>query len=680
MLEELRRRNVYYKRETYEHDYPHCWRCKTQLLFRAVDEWYINMSWREEIMKIVHQIRWIPDYGKDLELDWLANMHDWMISKKRYWGLALPIFSCECGWFDVIGGKEELKARAVAGWEQFEGHSPHRPWVDAIRIRCEKCGGQAARIPDVGNPWLDAGIVPYSTVRYNSDREYWKKWIPADLVLECFPGQFRNWFYALLAMSAMMEQTPPFRTLLGHAFVRDEKGEEMSKSGPNSIVFDEGAEKAGVDAMRWLFCRQNPSNNLNFGYTLTEQVRRKVFNTWWNTLSFFISYARTDDFDPALPKVPVAERQDLDRWILSRLQELLATANERLAEYDAPSLVRAAEEFIDALSTWYVRRSRRRFWRPKNPHDRDKLAAYQTLHEALVALCKALAPVVPFLTERFYQRLVRDVDPAAPESVHHCDYPQPDPALHDEALSREMDAAMQIVSAALALREARQLRVRLPLSEMIVLPADETQANALRRFEAHVLDELNIKKLTIAKDLGALVSYEIKPNMKLLGPKYGKDAGAIRKLLERESPASVAQAVAKGAPLKLESDGRGWELLPEEIVVVKKEAAGCAVSEERGLAVALDIRITPELEREGLSRDIVRHIQQIRKELDLDLMDHINVAYETADEVLLQAIAENRPHIRGETLCNDLFPGHSESAKEITLSGRDIRLTVQKVG
>jgi isoleucyl-tRNA synthetase len=681
VLEELRRRNVYYKREMYEHDYPHCWRCKTQLLFRAVDEWYINMSWREEIMKLVHAIRWIPEYGKDLELDWLANMHDWMISKKRYWGLALPIFTCECGWFDVIGGKEELKARAVAGWEQFEGHSPHRPWVDAIRIRCGKCGGQAARIPDVGNPWLDAGIVPYSTVRYNRDREYWKKWIPADLVLECFPGQFRNWFYALLAMSAMMEQVPPFRTLLGHAFVRDEKGEDMSKSGPNSILFGEGAEKAGVDAMRWLFCRQNPSNNLNFGYTLTEQVRRKLFNTWWNTVSFFVSYARTDDFDPALPEVPVAERQDLDRWILSRLQELLTTANERMAEYDAPSLVREAEEFIDSLSTWYVRRSRRRFWRPKDPNDRDKLAAYQTLYEALVALCKALAPIVPFITEWFYQRLVRDVDPAAPESVHHCDYPQPDAALHDEALSREMEVAMQIVSAALALREARQLRVRLPLSEMIVLLADETQAKALRRFEAHILDELNIKKLTIAKDLGALVSHEIKANMKLLGPKYGKEAERLREGLEKlaaeQSAAWVADQVLKKNPIKL---GGGEELLAEEIIVVRKETAGWAISEDRGLTVALDIRVTPELEREGLSRDIVRHIQQIRKELDLDLMDQVNVAYETADEVLRRAIEENRRYIRGETLCRDLFPGHSESAKEITLSGRDIRLMVQKIG
>jgi isoleucyl-tRNA synthetase len=679
VLEELRKRNVYYKKENYEHDYPHCWRCATQLLFRSVDEWYISMSWREEIMENVQKIRWIPDYGKDLELDWLANMHDWMISKKRYWGLALPIYSCDCGWFDVIGGKEELKARAVEGWNQFDGHSPHRPWVDAVKIRCEKCGKAVGRIPDVGNPWLDAGIVPYSTVRYNTDRAYWEKWTPADLVLECFPGQFRNWFYALLAMSTMMENKPPFKTLLGHALVRDEKGAEMHKSSGNAIWFDEAAEKMGVDAMRWLYCRQNPTNNLNFGYTLADQVKRKVFNTWWNVFSFFVSYARTDDFDPRAPKVPAAERQDLDRWILSRLQEFLRTANDRLAEFDAPMVTRAAEELIDALSTWYVRRSRRRFWRPKDSGDKDKLAAYQTLHEVLVALSQALAPLVPFITEKFYQRLVRDVDPQAPVSVHLCDYPRPDPALHDEALSREMDAAMQVVSAVLALREARQLRVRLPLSEMIVVPANESQAKALVRFRDHVLDELNIKSLRVERDAAALVRYEIKPNMKLLGPKYGKEGGKVRELLGKQDPAAVARAAAAGQPVKLEADGKTWELLPDEIVVQKHEAENMAVTEDHGLMVAINTLITPELEKEGLSRDLVRHIQQMRKEADFDLLDRIQVAWETEDETLREVLALHGEHISGETLCVKLYPGHSESAKEIKLGGKTIRLAVEKV-
>jgi len=298
VLEKLRAKELYYKKEKYAHDYPHCWRCATPLVFRAVDEWYIDMSWRDEIMEVTKQIRWIPEWGKDQELNWLENMADWMISKKRFWGLALPIFECECGHFDVIGGREELKERAVKGWEKFEGNSPHRPWVDNIHIKCEKCGKDVERIGDVGNPWLDAGIVPYSTVGYNSDKEYWQKWIPADLVLECFPGQFRNWFYALLAMSTMMEGVKPFKTLLGHALVRDEHGKEMHKSAGNAIWFDEAVEKMGADVMRWIYCGHNSTNNLNFGYGIGEQVSRRVFSTWWNVYSFFVNYARLDGFEP----------------------------------------------------------------------------------------------------------------------------------------------------------------------------------------------------------------------------------------------------------------------------------------------------------------------------------------------------------------------------------------------
>lgn len=678
VLEELRKRQVYYREENYEHDYPHCWRCATPLLFRAVDEWYINMSWRGEIMEVAKKIRWKPEYGLDLELDWLANMHDWMISKKRYWGLALPIFECRCGWFDVIGSQEELKARAVEGWQEFAGHSPHRPWVDAVKIKCGECGAKVSRIPDVGNPWLDAGIVPYSTVKYMSDREYWRKWIPADLVLECFPGQFRNWFYALLAMSTMMENIAPFKTLLGHASVRDEKGEEMHKSRGNAIWFDEAAEKMGVDTMRWIFCRQNPNNNLNFGYSLADQVRRRVFNTWWNVCSFFVSYARADEFDPAIPPVPVAERQDLDRWILSRTQEFLEIANERMADFDAPAVTRAAEELIEALSTWYVRRSRKRFWRPKDPADRDKLAAYQTLYGVLVDLCKALAPVVPFISEELYQRLVRDVDPAAPLSVHLCDYPKPDAALHDESLSREMDAVLQIVSQALSLREERQLRVRLPLSEMIVVPGNAVQSRAVERFRNDILDELNIKKLTIAKELSMAVRYEVKANLKLLGPKYGKAAGRIEELLRREDAAQVAGRVAQGQSVLLHDNENHFELLPEEIFVQRVERPDLAMSEAGGLKVALDTVITPDLEYEGFARDLVRHIQQLRKEADLDLLDRIEVAYVTSDPTLTEVIRRYGDYIKGETLCSRLFVGSLNGTKEVKLSGRVITLGLRK--
>lgn len=680
VLDGLRERGRYYKKGRILHRYPHCWRCKTKLLFRAVDEWFIRMDWRDEIKEVAKQIRWMPEYGLDLELDWLNNMGDWMISKKRYWGLALPIYECgECGTFEVIGSRQELAERAVEGWDDFDGHSPHRPWIDAVKIACGKCGKPVSRIPDVGNPWLDAGIVPYSTVRYNTDREYWEKWIPADLVLECFPGQFRNWFYALLAMSTMMEGIPPFRTLLGHALVKDEEGKDMHKSEGNAIWFDEAAGKMGVDAMRWLYCRQNPTLNLNFGYGVADQIKRRVFNTWWNVYSFFVSYAIADEFDPKTPPVPVAERQDMDRWLLAKLTSLVRTGRESLSTYDAPALVRAAEEFVDGLSTWYVRRCRRRFWRPKSSDDRDKLAAYQTLYEALVTLAKVLAPVTPFLAEKMYQNLVRAVDPEAPESVHHTDYPEFDASLDDPTLAEEMDAALKIVSLALSVRESKSIRVRQPLSEMVVVSAAPAPRRAAERFRDHVLEELNVKDLRVAETTAAFAEYSVQPDGRLLGPKYGRDLGAIRTALAAMDPGAVAKAVSAGEKVAVEAGGRTFELLPEEVMVKESFPERFATGEDRGLVVLLDTTITPELLREGFARDVVRHVQTMRRDLDLDLTDRIVVTYATEDETLAAAVEEHADSIRGETLADRIEAGAAADGREVKLSGLAITLHVAKI-
>ncbi len=685
MIGDLRERGFYLKKERYEHDYPHCWRCGTKLLFRAVDEWYISMAWRDEIAKVAKQIRWIPGHGLDQELDWLTNMGDWMISKKRYWGLALPIWTCPEGHFDVIGSREELRARATAGWDAFEGRSPHRPWVDAVRIACGTCGKDAGRIPDVGNPWLDAGIVPYSTVRYGTDREYWKKWIPADLVLECFPGQFRNWFYALLAMSAMMENLPPFRTLLGHALVRDEKGEEMHKSAGNAIGFDEAAEKMGVDTLRWIYLRQSPVANLNFGYGIADAVKRRFFNTWWNVYAFFTNYARSDRFDPGRTAVPVAERQDIDRWILSRLHELVRLGRDRLGDFDTPALARAAEVFVDALSTWYVRRCRRRFWRAREAGDRDKLAAYQTLHEVLVALAKILAPLVPFTAEAMYQNLVRSWDALAPESVHHCAYPEPDAAAHDEALAREMDAALRIVSAVLALREKRSLRVRQPLSSLTIATTDPTLRRAAQRFEPHLLDELNLKTLHLQAEAGGAIRVDVKPNFKTLGERYGKDRGLYIQALKgalQEGRERVALAIEKGTAQVPLPDGTVWHIQPDEVLLQKGTAPGMenlALAEHPGFSLLLDTIVTPELEREGIARDLVRHIQQARGDLDLDFVARIRVTIQSDAVPLAQAIHAHRPYILKETLADDLREGPAPGGKPIDLCGMDIRLRVEAI-
>ena len=681
IVDNLKGKGLVVEVERYPHRYPHCWRCNTELLYRLVDEWFIGMSWRDEIMKVVDDIRWIPSYGRDREMDWLENMRDWMISKKRFWGLALPIFDCSCGNFEVIGSREELAERAVEGWEEFEGNSPHRPWIDAVKIACAKCGKPVSRIPDVGNPWLDAGIVPYSTTKYHSDRDYWSKWMPAELVLECFPGQFRNWFYALLAMSVMMEGKAPFKTLLGHALVRDEQGQEMHKSLGNSIAFEEAADKMGVDVMRWSFCRQNPSNNMNFGYQVGNQIRSKIFGTFWNVYAFFVNYARLDGFDPATAQVPIEDRQDIDRWLLSRLHDLTALANRCLTEFDTCTLVRQAEVFLEDLSNWYVRRNRRRFWRPRSSDDTDKLAAYQSLYQTLTTLAKLLAPITPFVCETMYQNLVRSFDDDAPESVHHCDYPRAEDIPHDDRVGEEMDAIIGVISRALSLRERHKLRVRQPLRELIVNCDEELTSRAVKNFRQQLLDELNVKSLTVTRDLAERQKIAIKGNFKSLGPKFHQDIKAIAAALAKVDATAIAKEVEAGREISLtDSDsGKSWALGPGDIIIERSWPEGLAVAEPPGVLIALDVQISEELFREGLARDLVRHIQQIRKEIDLEIQDHITVSYASDSEEVGQAVAEHGEYICSETLCDDLSAGSADDGKGISIAGKAVSLNVTRV-
>ncbi len=498
VFDSLKAKHLLVNVEEYPHIYPFCWRTGDELVFRLVDEWFINMDWRDEIKDVTRQIRWLPPSidGEEREVEWLTNMRDWLISKKRFWGLALPIWVDEkTGEFTVIGSLAELKERAVAGWDEFAGHTPHRPWIDRVKIKNPKTGNLMSRVPDVGNPWLDAGIVSFSTLEYNTNRDNWRKWYPGDLVLECFPGQFRNWFYSMLSMATMMDNSPPFKTLFGHRLVMNEDGKPMHKSDGTAIWFEEAAEQLGVDTMRWMYLAQNPASDLRFGTRHpnhpvvlqtpegpieqtregvptcevvskpADEIRRQVLIPLWNTYAFFVNYARLDEFDPHAPAVPVAERPEIDRWILSNLQSLIAVANKGFQEFDTASVCRQAAEFIDDLSNWYIRRNRRRFWRSRDAGDRDKLAAYQTLYSVLVELTKLLAPMIPFLTERMYANLVKSWRPDAPESVHLCDYPQPDQKLLDPELNTRMAAAQRLVRLGHKLRDDANLRVRQPLAE-----------------------------------------------------------------------------------------------------------------------------------------------------------------------------------------------------------------------
>ncbi|HUQ72614.1 MAG TPA: class I tRNA ligase family protein, partial [Planctomycetaceae bacterium] len=470
VIEELKRKHLLVAVEQYPHIYPFCWRTGDELVFRLVDEWFINMDWRDEIMDVTRQIQWLPEsiQGQEREVEWLSNMRDWMISKKRYWGLALPIWinPNDPSDFEVMGSLAELKERAVEGWNDFAGHTPHKPWIDGVKIKSAKTGAVLSRIPDVGNPWLDAGIVPFSTLGFNTHPDYWKRWYPADLVTECFPGQFRNWFYSMLSLSTMMQhgrtddpaEKKPFKTLLGHRLVMNEAGKPMHKSDGTAIWFEEAAEQLGVDTMRWLYLQQNPATDLRFGtrhpekrVTLqtvdgprettidgvptcavesgpADEVRRQVLLPLWNSYGFFINYARLDGFDPRMAAVPFAERPHLDQWILTNLQDTIDKVRNGLEAYDSPAACQALAKFIDDLSNWYIRRNRKRFWRSRDAGDRDKLAAYQTLYAVLVTTTKLLAPLTPFLADRMYQNLVTTWDKSAPESVHLCPFPVADAA------------------------------------------------------------------------------------------------------------------------------------------------------------------------------------------------------------------------------------------------------------
>ena len=673
----LKAKGLLVAKEKYPHVYPHCWRCKSELVFRPVDEWFIRMDWRDRIERTVPTIKWIPEEGEARELDWLHNMGDWMISKKRFWGLALPIWVCgDCSHFTIIGSREELKERAVEGWDIFEGHSPHRPYVDAVKIRCEKCGKLATRVEDVGNPWLDAGIVPFSTMRYSTDRAYWEKWFPADLVLESFPGQFRNWFYSMLAMSAMIDGRAPFKALLGHALVRDARGEEMHKSKGNSIAFDEAAEVFGAEVMRYIYAEQKTAQNLNFpdlhptgnvGQTIDGEARRKLL-TFWNCYSFFVMYATADNWKPGNTTLPVTN--ELDRWVLSRLQRLIESAHKAFDSFEHYRLIEAFQIFDEEFSNWYLRRSRRRFWG-------SEADAYQTIYTVLTTVTRVMAPALPFLTEEIYQNLVCSVDPSAPASVHLTSYPQVDASLIDEALEQSIDAVIRIKNLALSLRTQSKTKIRQPLSTLYVRPKDAADRRVLENpeYAAQILEETNVKKLILIDDESTMVTIRLKPDTKKIGPRAGKHLKAIAQALELVD----AKKAMSGEPCTVNVEGQPFGLAADEILISFEGPETLKAMLEQGTFLALDTTLTPELLQEGLARDFNRLVQEQRKTLNLDISDRIAVSY-VASPRIAEAIATHAAFLRNELLAERLEPAStSNGGAKLALSGEEIWVQITRV-
>ena len=521
----------------YTHRYPACWRCKTELVWKVTYEWYIAMdikedngkTLREQMVDVAKKIQWHPEFGLERELDWLSNMHDWLISKKnRYWGLALPIFECKkCGAFEVIGSKEELEKRAVLGWKEFEGRSPHKPYIDEVKIKCGKCSETVSRVDDVGNVWLDAGIVPFSTyidpktkkLSYTTDKKYWQDWFPAQFITESFPGQFKNWFYSMIAMSTVLEKKNPFELVLGYASMLGEDARPMHKSWGNSIEFNEGADKIGVDVMRWMFSVHNPEQNLLFGYHRADETRRRFHLMLWNIYNFFVTYALVDEWKSG-KALKVNPEHILDKWILSRFNNTLNTVTKSLEEYSAQKGASEIESFVNDLSLWYVRRSRDRIG-PSAEDKKDKDACYSTLYFVLVNLSKILAVFIPFISEEIYTNLTGE------ESVHLSDWPKADTKLIDEKLEQEIVLGRQIVEAAHALRKQAEVKVRIPIKEMKYSGPKEISEDVLKI----VRDEINTYNLSFDKKTD-IYTVNAKTSDDNLDLQFGLARDIVRKIQE----------------------------------------------------------------------------------------------------------------------------------------------------
>lgn len=565
------------KVEKYKHRYPACWRCKTELVWRVVDEWYIAMDpLREDMKRVAKKINWIPSFGMARELDWLENMHDWLISKRnRYWGLALPIWECEkCGHFDVIGSKDELKERAIEGWKLFEGKSPHKPQIDEVKIKCAKCGNKVSRIEPVGNPWLDAGIVPFSTISednrsanfektssrplYLTDRERWKEWFPADFITESFPGQFKNWFYSLIAMSTVLENEEPFKTVLGYATLLAEDGRPMHKSWGNSIEFNEGAARIGVDVMRWMYLRQNPNENLLFGYKTADEVRRRFHLKLWNVYNFFVTYANLDGWKPtSVKKAKDSSGNPLDRWILVRLSQTINKVEDALDKYDSPTACTLLEIFLDDLSNWYIRRSRERVGFVARS-EKDKDMFYTTCYRVLTVFSQVLAPFIPFISESIYRNLTKEA------SVHLKEWP--DLSVFDDDLIKKMDYARRICEVAHSGRKEKGIAVRQPLLEV------KTNVGDLGDEMADIIcKEINVKKVRWG-DEG--YPEEVKAELDLTITDELKEEANARELIRKIQQERKNQGIMISMPVRVTSP---WLPSSEKLVRLVKTVTQAVV-------------------------------------------------------------------------------------------------------
>ena len=678
IITDLKKRGLLVYVEDYPHIYPHCWRSGDELVFRLVEEWYINMDWRGKIKNIVDDIEWIPTWGREREHEWLDNMSDWMISKKRFWGLALPIWTFDDGSFHVVGSKDELKQLSVEGWNEYDGQSPHRPWIDKVKIRHPETGLVGTRVLDVGNPWLDAGIVPFSTLGYLTDNDYWKRWFPGDFVTECFPGQFRHWFYSMLAMSALLEEKAPFKTLLGHALVKDETGRDMHKSWGNAIWFDEAAEKMGVDVMRWMYARQNLENNLLFGYRTADDVRKKLI-TFWNVYSFFATYAAVDNFDPETDgNLEEDFLTILDKWILAKMHLLIRDGRKAMDQYNVFIFMKLFELFLDDVSNWYVRRNRRRFW--KSEDDSDKKAAYATLYHVLVNTIKCLSPILPFTTETVYQNLVKHMHSDTCESVHLTDFPDENEKWINDDLIKKVDTLKKLVELGRSARSDSNQKIRQPLAKVLFALEDDDLANFIIENQGIILDELNVKGIERITNADELITYKIRPNLKTLGQRYGSGLSIIRAALESSAEDKWINEFQRNGQIKIGTQDGEFILEKDDIFIDTIADEGFSAASGNGLTVGLSLELTRELVQEGIVRDMVRQVQNLRRDANLAVEDRIRVFWDL-DGGIASALGKFSVYFCSETLTKSIGRKFKEGDHHgiIEIQGEQIKIGIEKV-
>ena len=672
VLKDLDGRGLLYDAPKFEHSYPHCWRCDTPLIYYARESWFIKMTEvKDDLIANNNTINWIPEsIGKGRFGDWLENVQDWGISRNRYWGTPLNIWECECGHQHSIGSIEELKEMSDNCPDEIE---LHRPYIDEVTIKCPCCGKQMHRVPEVIDCWFDSGSMPFAQHHYPfENKELFEKQFPADFISEAV-DQTRGWFYSLLAISTLIFNKAPYKNVIVLGHVQDENGQKMSKSKGNAVDPFDALEKYGADAIRWYFyVNSAPWLPNRFHGKAVVEGQRKFMGTLWNTYAFFVLYANIDDFDATKYTLEYDKLSVMDKWLLSKLNSAIKAVDYDLSNYKIPEAAKALQSFVDDMSNWYVRRSRERFW--AKGMEQDKINAYMTLYTALVEICKTAAPMIPFMTEEIYQNMVCSIDKNAPESIHLCDFPVADEAMIDKKLEDNMEEALDIVVMGRAARNAGAIKNRQPIGTMYVKAAHELNDY----FKAIIEDELNVKEVVFKEDVSDLTSYSFKPQLRTVGPKYGKQLGSIKKYLEEiDGTEAMKQLKSEGA-LKFTVDGTEISLAEEDLLIDVAQKEGFVTEADNYVTVVLDTNLTPELIEEGFVYELISKIQTMRKESGFEVMDHILVSLNGNDR-LSEIAAKNKDAICGKVLAEDIVSGRELSvSKEWNVNGEKVTISIEK--